>query len=172
MAINMKPGDWMCAACGNHNFASRQACKQCQGPRTDGQTAGAYGAAKTAGAGHGSSPYGDRPPKEVEVKEGDWMCQECSFHNFASRVNCNKCNALREGMKQGDWVCRGCKNHNFARNMMCKKCQSPRMMQGAGGKGGGMGGMEGMMMMMMQQAFMAGKAGQSFPMAGAGGCSG
>ena len=31
-SISMRPGDWLCAGCGAHNFASRTACFKCHGP--------------------------------------------------------------------------------------------------------------------------------------------
>jgi len=199
MPGEMRPGDWICGACGNHNFASRQVCNKCGGPRTDdGSGAGlpsaygpAYGAAHSAQPSSAmAGPYG-RPAyvggsgsggaggPVREMKEGDWMCPSCGNHNFASRVKCNKCNTLREGMKEGDWICRSCKHHNFAKNYSCQKCAAPRTPEGGkcggGGGGGGKGG--GMMMqqnpyafqMMMQQAYMAGKGGMAFPYGGYGG---
>jgi len=181
----MKPGDWMCAGCGNHNFASRQACNKCQGPRTDQASltgaASGYGPALTMAGAASMSPYGIPFVKQVaDVKDGDWICHECANHNFASRVNCNKCNVLHEGMSAGDWVCRGCKNHNLSQNVVCVNCQGPSTVEtkkaagGCGGKGamGGMGTMGGMgstggmggMMQMMQQAFLAGRSGGPYPM--------
>jgi len=105
-----------------------------------------------------SSPYGQPMggggSGPGNLKEGDWICPGCGNHNFASRVNCNKCQELREGMKQGDWICKSCKNHNFANRQVCNKCQAPRpadaggpaphggkgAMQSGGGAYGGCGG--------------------------------
>lgn len=28
----------------------------------------------------------------ANMKEGDWMCDSCGNHNFADKVNCNRCN--------------------------------------------------------------------------------
>lgn len=33
---NIRPGDWFCQACGNHNFARNVACKRCGAPKPDG----------------------------------------------------------------------------------------------------------------------------------------
>merc|ERR1711957_216374 len=30
---NMKPGDWNCAKCGDHNFAKNVACRKCGAPK-------------------------------------------------------------------------------------------------------------------------------------------
>merc|ERR1711924_247971 len=34
------------------------------------------------------------------MKEGDWMCPSCGNHNYASRVECNKCGLIRAGFKK------------------------------------------------------------------------
>lgn len=93
------------------------------------------------------------------MKEGDWECPGCGNHNFASRVNCNKCRELRQGFKEGDWICKSCKNHNFASKTFCNKkdCALPRPHDAGGGRqmqfspaarayggGGGCGGCGGM----------------------------
>lgn len=125
--------------------------------------AAAYETGRQAGMAEGHSPKGKGRSGggggggPGDMKSGDWICPECGNHNFASRVNCNKCQALREGMREGDWVCRSCKNHNFARHQNCNKCKAPRgedqmgkgRVVGGGGKGGkgcGGGGGYGMMM--------------------------
>lgn len=177
-AAGMRPGDWMCPSCNNHNFASRQECNKCGTPREDGGGGGGgggYGAAAKDRKPN-ASPYGksgpspgayvgdadgdtDGPP---QLKEGDWVCPDCNNHNYASRVNCNRCGTLREGMKEGDWVCRGCKTHNFASKMNCFKCQAPRAFDKGCMKGGGMCGM------MMYQGGKGGFGG-GFGMPGKGG---
>merc|ERR1712190_405487 len=62
------------------------------------------------------------------MKQGDWMCGSCGNHNFASRVECNRCHQLRPGFKHGDWVCRDatCRNHNFKSRTECNKCNAPK----------------------------------------------
>ena len=35
-AREVRPGDWMCPSCNNHNFASRMMCKQCNAPKPGG----------------------------------------------------------------------------------------------------------------------------------------
>merc|ERR1711865_547371 len=82
-------------------------------------------------------------------RPGDWNCSQCSNHNFAYRVECNKCKAPKDnatqelqpppgqqaynqqgGGQQGgypnDWLCGSCGNDNFARRTECNKCQQPR----------------------------------------------
>jgi len=177
----MRPGDWMCSECGNHNFASREACNKCGVPKPEGagaggagagdgmQVQGSYGAAAPIRPSTASSPY-SKPAAaaggEREMKEGDWTCTQCGNHNFASRVNCNKCGAVREGFREGDWICKACRNHNFAKNMTCKKCGAPR----SDGKGQHM--MMGNQQMMMAQMMGQGMNPMMAQMGGMGGMGG
>eukprot|EP00028_Trichosphaerium_sp_Am-I-7-wt_P012102 CAMPEP_0168523558 /NCGR_PEP_ID=MMETSP0405-20121227/10055_1 /TAXON_ID=498012 /ORGANISM="Trichosphaerium sp, Strain Am-I-7 wt" /LENGTH=294 /DNA_ID=CAMNT_0008545455 /DNA_START=5 /DNA_END=889 /DNA_ORIENTATION=+ len=97
---NFKPGDWMCPNCNAHNFRSRSQCMKCAtskdeaggfdddprggGGRNDrGNDRGSYGGGR-----------GDLPPN---FKPGDWMCDECSFHNFRSNTECKRCGASAPG---------------------------------------------------------------------------
>merc|ERR1719491_722292 len=57
---NMRPGDWMCPACGNHNYASREACNKCQQPKPVAPEGGCGG----------------------NWREGDWACPSCGNHNY------------------------------------------------------------------------------------------
>merc|ERR1719285_278533 len=53
---NFRPGDWVCAACGNHNYSSREVCNKCGGPKTEGVAAAAgapYGTLLGGGKGGG-----------------------------------------------------------------------------------------------------------------------
>lgn len=78
---NFRPGDWMCP-CGNHNYASRQACGRC------GQEKPADG-----GLSHLRQQAASGLP--ANFRQGDWMCPECNNHNYASKTNCHKCGIPR-----------------------------------------------------------------------------
>merc|ERR1719272_1587249 len=119
MGANMRQGDWMCPACQNHNYASREACNKCSAPKD----------VRVANSG---------------MRPGDWICPACSNHNYASKAACNKCSTPKpEGlesaqgmpaatptssMREGDWMCPSCNNHNYASRVNCNKCQSPKAM--------------------------------------------
>ena len=32
---NMRPGDWMCPSCNNHNYADKVRCNRCKMPKPD-----------------------------------------------------------------------------------------------------------------------------------------
>ncbi|GMG99013.1 hypothetical protein Nepgr_000853 [Nepenthes gracilis] len=99
---DVRPGDWYCTVgnCGAHNFASRSSCFNC----------GAYKEEASGGGGHDS----DIPRSRVfgfggcvsggsssgcsGWKSGDWICTRsgCNGHNFASRMECFRCNAPKD----------------------------------------------------------------------------
>ncbi|KAK4350091.1 hypothetical protein RND71_029404 [Anisodus tanguticus] len=73
----------------------------------------------------------------VEMKQGDWVCQQCNFMNFARNVQCLKCDAegpsqdarmvgVVQELKKGDWNCPQCTFMNFASNTKCLRCQERR----------------------------------------------
>ncbi|KAI7885726.1 hypothetical protein K492DRAFT_141290, partial [Lichtheimia hyalospora FSU 10163] len=77
------------------------------------------------------------------VRPGDWNCPNCSFHNFASRRNCFKCNAenpnppppthtVNATSTGGDWLC-SCGFHNYASQPRCLKCGSEQRSTGTSG---------------------------------------
>jgi len=76
------------------------------------------------------------PQKKDDVRAGDWLCQLCNNHNYASRTErCGRCQAPKppdappptqspaETVRQGDWVCTACGNHNYASRDICNKCR-------------------------------------------------
>ncbi|KAL7164304.1 hypothetical protein ACSBR2_040256 [Camellia fascicularis] len=97
---DVRPGDWYCAVgnCGAHNFASRSSCFKCGmfkeessgGFDGDLSRARGYGFGGGGGSGSGNNRSG--------WKSGDWICTRsgCNEHNFASRMECFRCNAPRD----------------------------------------------------------------------------
>lgn len=114
--FSIKPGDWMCPACNEHNFSSRNKCYKCYLPKN-----------KTPATGN------------REMKPGDWKCAGCNEHNFASRTNCFKCGSNKNWVSSAnpspsthktsptanpryDWTCRSCHRFNFRTRDNCFKC--------------------------------------------------
>jgi len=116
----LKPGDWSCPSCGDHQFAKNQACRKCGTPK---------------------------PATYFGMKSGDWHCPNCSDLQFAKNLQCRKCGTpnpdperAREAMeiglassssarlapgiveKPGDWYCPMCGDLQFARNNLCRRC--------------------------------------------------
>ena len=79
---NFRPGDWICSGCRAHNFASRSACFKCKQRKAGGEGGGSAPAASGGGV-----------AQPENFRSGDWMCQNCRAHNFASRAACFKCSA-------------------------------------------------------------------------------
>merc|ERR1712194_482983 len=70
--VKVKPGDWICPSCGDHQFRDNEACKQC----------------------------GDAKPDDVVVctgnlLPGDWTCPGCNDHQFAKNEKCRQCGHAR-----------------------------------------------------------------------------
>lgn len=74
--------------------------------------------------------------KGVPMKQGDWICPKCDFHNFARNIKCLHCDSFCEEkikqlqednnhlpLKKGDWICNKCNFLNFARNTRCLQCK-------------------------------------------------
>ncbi|CAE7320008.1 ZRANB2, partial [Symbiodinium necroappetens] len=82
-AREMRPGDWICPSCANHNFADKLFCNRCNHPK------------EKAGEVPGSGPDLQPPTQAWRFRQGDWMCPACGNHNYSSRTACNRCNAPR-----------------------------------------------------------------------------
>ncbi|PON50983.1 zinc finger protein [Parasponia andersonii] len=93
---DVRPGDWYCAAgnCGAHNFASRSSCFKCGAFKDDLGGGGGGGFDYDLPRSRGGGGVGGRPG----WKSGDWICNRsgCNEHNFASRIECFRCNAPRD----------------------------------------------------------------------------
>ncbi|KAF3962379.1 hypothetical protein CMV_013100 [Castanea mollissima] len=74
--------------------------------------------------GQTSRPVGQK----VEMKRGDWICQRCSFMNFARNMKCLECEETRpkRELTGGEWECPQCDFFNYGRNMVCLRCDCKR----------------------------------------------
>ena len=103
---NRRVGDWDCQHCGGHNYASKIACFKCAAPKPAQLDASGmppnnfrFGIGNRHEAKSGSSAS-----KAVSVakRAGDWVCTECSMHNFARNNTCFKCRApVQAGQRIG-----------------------------------------------------------------------
>ncbi|KAL5823151.1 hypothetical protein ACOSQ3_021102 [Xanthoceras sorbifolium] len=90
---DVRPGDWYCSAgnCGAHNFASRSSCFKCGVFKDD--VGGGFDSdmPRSRGLNFGGN-------RSSGWKSGDWICTRsgCNEHNFASRMECFRCNAPRD----------------------------------------------------------------------------
>merc|ERR1719399_172564 len=62
----MKPGDWRCPGCGDHQFAKNDTCRQCGTEKQQATTI-------------------------CGMKPGDWRCPKCKDLQFAKNDNCRQC---------------------------------------------------------------------------------
>eukprot|EP00262_Sarcandra_glabra_P006567 TRINITY_DN188_c0_g1_i1.p1 TRINITY_DN188_c0_g1~~TRINITY_DN188_c0_g1_i1.p1 ORF type:complete len:900 (-),score=187.36 TRINITY_DN188_c0_g1_i1:184-2883(-) len=68
------------------------------------------------------------PGQNIEMKRGDWICQKCSFMNFARNTKCFECNEGRpkRQLTGGEWECPQCDFYNYGRNSVCLRCDCKR----------------------------------------------
>ena len=151
----MKPGDWSCPKCKNHNYANKKVCNRtgCEEPKPRG------------GGGRGGNSRGYRSNNSggfnnSNMKPGDWSCPKCKNHNFSNKKVCNRtgCEEPKprggggrggnsrgyqsnnsdgfnnSNMKPGDWNCPKCKNHNYASRTMCNRCDTRKPVEGKGSR--------------------------------------
>ncbi|XP_071696439.1 RNA-binding protein involved in heterochromatin assembly dri1-like [Rutidosis leptorrhynchoides] len=101
---DVRPGDWYCnvANCGTHNFASRSSCFKCGAFKDDLLASNGGGSdsdlSRGRGLHFGGGSGGGGGGSRSGWKSGDWICTRlgCNEHNFASRMECFRCNAPRE----------------------------------------------------------------------------
>ena len=120
-AANLRPGDWMCEACGGHNFASRNSCFTCNrgNPALVGGAGGA--AAAPVGSGANSVPLGQ--PADPMMAAAS-MASTQAFSQIG--VGAFNQGAASSAMKMGDWMCQSCGGHNFANKVACFTCKNPK----------------------------------------------
>eukprot|EP00434_Breviolum_minutum_P001210 symbB.v1.2.001058.t2/scaffold33.1/size517934/10 len=86
----MRPGDWLCPNCGDHNFARNPQCRKCGTPKpVTVDMLGGAGAGDVGGKGHARSPHGS------DLRPGDWICPKCHDHVFARNEHCRRCGQSR-----------------------------------------------------------------------------
>ena len=98
----MRPGDWACSQCVEHNnFASRAMCLRCGALRPVPGSAPAMPIAPVVAAVHQSiMPAAPAPPLRSsrpgpQRRAGDWDCYACGVLVFGTRLACYRCGAVR-----------------------------------------------------------------------------
>jgi len=135
----MRPGDWLCPGCSDHNFARNPQCRKCGTPKpVTVDILGGAGAGDVGGKGH-------------VARDGDWNCKMCGDLQFARNTACRRCGAEKpvdaglaqpattpsatavaarsphgSDLRPGDWICPKCHDHVFARNEHCRRCGQSR----------------------------------------------
>ena len=152
---HMRPGDWRCPKCKNHNYANKKVCNRtgCEEPKPR----GGGGRDRDSRSYRSSNSGGFR---DSNMKPGDWRCPKCKNHNYANKKVCNRtgCEESKprggggrdrdsrghrssnsdgfrdSNMKPGDWNCPKCNNHNYARRDVCNRCDTRKPVPGRGSK--------------------------------------
>lgn len=92
----LRPGDWNCPSCKFYNYASRRTCYKCNTENPSPSPAALNQPAPPSSGAHHSHPSQRFTP-------GDWICPNysCGFHNYASRLQCHKCQTPRPPSTSG-----------------------------------------------------------------------
>jgi len=90
----MKPDDWICQECGDHQFAKNLACRKCGVPKPKTST------------------------NHIVAKKGDWICPGCQDVQFERNMMCRRCSTPRPGMMPGAMMMGGNKMGCMVPNMM------------------------------------------------------
>ncbi len=110
----MKPGDWSCPKCNNHNFASKNVCNRtgCDEPKPSGgdrrggdrrgQGRPSWGDRRGGDRRGQGRPSGGDNRSQNKEREGDWTCKQCGNNNFAFRTECNRCGRNKDGSGGND----------------------------------------------------------------------
>jgi len=132
----MRPGDWICMVCDQHNFRNKTECFGCKGPKeNNARPAVPPGQFRGNGYPSNSMMRGGRemggPPPQREVRPGDWECVDCNFSNFAVRSTCKKCDKVKPDNAPltadlTNWECISCCASNHSKRYHCFKCQQPK----------------------------------------------
>eukprot|EP00930_Biecheleria_cincta_P026124 TRINITY_DN1846_c0_g1_i6.p1 TRINITY_DN1846_c0_g1~~TRINITY_DN1846_c0_g1_i6.p1 ORF type:complete len:327 (-),score=68.76 TRINITY_DN1846_c0_g1_i6:100-1080(-) len=129
----MTPGDWICSACGDLQFARNQACRKCGSPKSGGSFGG-------GGGGGGGNMMAQAQALVEMMSQGGGagagiqqmmaMAAGAVGGKAAGGKGFGKGSGGKGGsnanVEQGDWFCASCGDHQFARNAACRKCGAPK----------------------------------------------
>ena len=109
--------DWLCASCGNDNFAFRTECNSCgKSKKGNVQERGSSfrndrGGRRDDRGGRGRDDrrgrYDRRGRNQEQHNRNDWICPSCKNDNFSFRTECNQCGKPRPGGQSGGGDRRG-----------------------------------------------------------------
>merc|ERR1711957_48064 len=128
-AAQVKPGDWNCPGCGDHNFARNKVCRSCSaGPENAVADADVEAFLQSnAIEDHAAGVFRELPGtlQKVVMDAGSLADARNPTAVLVSRIGRAKQGTLKmEEMRPGDWKCPVCGDHNFARNESCRKCSA------------------------------------------------
>jgi hypothetical protein len=143
----VRPGDWTCANCAFHNFASRRYCFKCNAENHTGPSIASSASAHVGGGGvsaapvsyniggtHQSNTSSGLPPSASPVTPAT----ATQPYSYSSGPTHHGHGAPHGGssFSMGDWTCpnSSCNFHNYASRAQCMKCGTYRP-SGPGGGG-------------------------------------
>jgi len=159
----LKPGDWICPSCLDHQFGRNDTCRKCGTPKE----MASDNLAEMLGQGIDVPTITERAaPQQVQQFLMQHVVEQHAVDIFLKldpklqKIVMNKgslaeardqtamlmgrikqaqkiaSGAITMELKPGDWICPGCHDVQFSRNTTCRQCGSPKP---GGGGGGGCG---------------------------------
>ncbi|KAA6425648.1 MAG: hypothetical protein FRX49_04545 [Trebouxia sp. A1-2] len=124
--IEVKPGDWVCAECSQHNFARNSDCFKCGASKMDAALpANLSSARRTPDRRARTDSFSERPPQTEFFS--DRRSQTDGFSDRRERRSqSDSFSDSAASVSEGDWGCSECGTSNFARRGKCFKCGRPR----------------------------------------------
>ncbi len=142
--MNMRPGDWSCPKCRDHQFARNHHCRECgtaRPPRAGEWNCSNCGelqfrdrsACRSCGTSKDRALKDKAPGFGANVRKGDWICSSCGNIQFAYRTVCRDCNTSKPAPEDANMedACLICaakmKNASFlhgdsVHTVCCKEC--------------------------------------------------
>merc|ERR1740117_219929 len=155
----LKPGDWICPNCLDHQFSKNDTCRKCGTPKA------AAGDSLQTSFGNGvqlpqltesSNPqevqqfvgmhqiephaadmlmHLDPKLQKLVINKGTLQGardQTAMLMGRIKQVNKMASGAVDMNLKPGDWICSGCLDVQFSRNTTCRQCGTPKPSGGQG----------------------------------------
>jgi len=155
----LKPGDWICPNCLDHQFSKNDTCRKCGTPKA------AAGSSLQTSFGNGvqlpqltesSNPqevqqfvgmhqiephaadmlmHLDPKLQKLVINKGTLQGardQTAMLMGRIKQVNKMASGAVDMNLKPGDWICSGCLDVQFSRNTTCRQCGTPKPSGGQG----------------------------------------
>lgn len=136
---SLRPGDWVCPSCSNHNYASRTHCNRCGTPKVDQASgAGGYDPAQAFLGTDGTQDVVANYQAQLAAQLGSQLGLNAALN--ATPAAMNPVNTMAQAVAQapapekpaqkprpGDWYCPNpqCMNLNYASRIVCNRCQTP-----------------------------------------------
>ncbi|GAB2226271.1 hypothetical protein Drorol1_Dr00022072 [Drosera rotundifolia] len=128
-------GDWICSACTNNNYASREKCNKCGRPKDAAAMPGVnprlpQGVLQQSLIDSFRSQFPLNSSWPVSGSDGygitaapSWLPGGSNTGDFTYLGTINRASPVPKGWRNGDWLCT-CGFHNYSSRTECKNCKA------------------------------------------------